>query len=60
MLGTSHINFKQNEQVKHAKADLNIQAGLKDNLSNVMDILGCLTSKHDKTSYTDYEHHYSF
>ena len=49
MLGTSHINFIQNEHLKHLKAHLNVQEGLNAYLSNVMAILGRLKSKHHQT-----------
>ena len=49
MLGMSHIHLNKNEHVKYAKANLNIQACIKVNISNVKDILGRLTSKHHQT-----------
>ena len=42
---TSHMNFIQNEHVKLDKTCIDTQGCFKANLSNVMDILGRLTSK---------------
>ena len=58
MLGTLHININQNENVKHAKIHLNVQAHLKAYLSNVMDVLGRLTSKQCENLNTANTHHY--
>ena len=41
-----HINFIQNKQVKLDRICIDTQCRFKANLSNVMEILECLTSKH--------------
>ena len=46
---TSHINFIQNEQVKLDKTCKDTKGHFKSNLSNVMDVLGRLTSKLNET-----------
>ena len=54
---TSHINFIQNKHVKLDKTCLDTQGCFKANLSNVMDIVGRLTSKLHETCHTAYIHY---
>ena len=46
---TYHINFIQNKHVKLDETCIETQGRFKANLSNVMDVLGCLTSKLHET-----------
>ena len=45
----SHMNFNQNEHVKLDKTCLDTQGNFNAHLSNVMDVLECLTSELHKT-----------
>ena len=45
---TSHMDFIQNKHVKHDETCIDTQGHFKAHLSNVMDVLGRLTSKLDK------------
>ena len=51
---TSHMNFIQNEHVKHKETGLDVQGRLKAYLSNALDVLGHLTSKFHETLNTTY------
>ena len=51
---TSHMNFIQNEHVKLDETCLDTQGLFKENLSNIMDVLGRLTSKLHETQHTAY------
>ena len=42
---SSHVNLIKNEHVKLNETRLDTQGCLKENLSNVMDVLGRLTSQ---------------
>ena len=46
---TYHMNFNQNKHVKLDEIYIDTQGRLKANLSNVMDVLGSLTSKLHET-----------
>ena len=46
---TAHMNFTENEHVKHDEALLNIQGYLKSHYSNDMDVHERLTLKLNKT-----------
>ena len=51
---TYHMNFIQNEHVKHKETGLDVQGRLKAYLSNALDVLGRLTFKHHETLNTVY------
>ena len=51
---TSHIIFILNEHIKLNETSLGTQGHFKVHLSNIMDVLGCLTSKLHETQKTDY------
>ena len=53
---TSHMIFIQNEHVNFDETCLDTQDNFKEHLSNVMDVLGCLTSKLHKAWQTAYMH----
>ena len=53
-LNTSHMNFIQNKHVEFDETCLDVQRHFKAYLSNVMDILGNLTSKLYETLKTVY------
>lgn len=53
VLTTYLTNFKQNEHVKLTQTHENTQELFKVYVSNIMDVLGLLTSKHNKTSNTE-------
>ena len=56
-LRTSYTNFNQNEYANLDEKFIDTQGCYKENISNVMDVLKRLTSKHSKTLYTAYIHH---
>ena len=43
------MNFTQNEHVENDETHLDTQDRIKATLSNIMDVLGCLTYKLHKT-----------
>ena len=49
--------FIQNEHVKLDEKYIDTQVRLRTSLSNVMGILGCLTSTHHKNLHTAYIHY---
>ena len=49
---TSHMNFIQNEHVKLNETGIDTQGRFKRKLSNVIDVLGRLTSKLQETLHT--------
>ena len=51
---TYHMNIIQNKYIKLDETCLDIQGRFKANLSNIMDVLGRLTSKLNKTRLNDY------
>ena len=52
-----HLNLIQNEQVKLNKTHLDTQGHFMATLSNVVDVLRRLTSKHHENQHTAYIHH---
>ena len=52
-----HINLIQNKHVKLDETYIDRQGRFKENLLNIMKVLGCLTSKLHKTLHTDYVYH---
>ena len=56
-LKTYHMSFIQNEHVKLDETYIDTQGHPKASLSNVMDILGRLTSKLHETWHTTYKNY---
>ena len=52
---TSHINVIQNEHVKLDETCLDTRGHFQARLSNIMDVLGRLTSKLNETRHTNYK-----
>lgn len=50
------MNFVQNEHVKLKETCIGTQSSFKENRSNVMDVVGHLTSKIHETLHTAYKH----